>query len=71
MHLIKMIRKKNPDANDENIDILLDEYMEQEQVVAGIDNDTYDMSNMGEDYQDGVGDEEYCNYRGEEVDWDC
>jgi len=67
----KMIRKKNPDANDENIDILLDEYMEQEQVVAGIDNDTYDMSNMGEDYQDGVGDEGYCNYGGEEVDWDC
>ena len=68
----KMIRKKNPDANDENIDILLDEYMDQEQVVAGIDADAYDMSNMGEDYQDGVGDEGYCNnYRAEEIDWDC
>jgi hypothetical protein len=67
----KMIRKKNPDANDENIDVLLEEYMEQQGVEAGIDADTYDMSNMGEDYQDGVGDEGYCNYGGEEVDWDC
>ena len=67
----KIIRKKNPDANDDNIDILIDEYMEQEQMVAGIDADTYDMSNMGEDYQDGVGDEGYCNYGVEEVDWDC
>jgi hypothetical protein len=67
----KMIRKKNPDANDENIDILLEEYMDQEQVVAGIDGDTYDMSHMGEDYQDGVGDEGYCNYGVEDIDWDC
>jgi hypothetical protein len=67
----KMIRKKNPDANDENIDILLQEHMEEEQVVAGIDNDTFDMTNMGEDYQDGVGDGDYCNYGAEEVDWDC
>jgi len=67
----KTIRKKNPDANDENIDVLLEEYMEQQGVETGIDADTYDMSNMGEDYQDGVGDEGYCNYGGEEVDWDC
>ena len=26
----KKIRKNNPDANDENIDVLLDEYMEQQ-----------------------------------------
>ena len=67
----KMIRKKNPDANDDNIDILLDEYMDQEHAVAGIEADTYDMSNMGEDYQDGIGDEGYCNYGAEEIDWDC
>jgi len=67
----KIIRKKNPDANDENIDVLLEEYMEQQGAEAGIDADTYDMSHMGEDYQDGVGDEERCNYGVEEVDWDC
>ena len=67
----KMIRKKNPDANDDNIDILLDEYMEEQQMVAGIEEDVYDMSNMGENYQDGIGDEGTCNYGYEEVDWDC
>ena len=62
------IRKTNVDANDENIDILLDERMEQEQVDAEIDAEVYDMEYMNEDYQDGntdgVGDpeEDYDDY---------
>ena len=47
------IRKTNVDANDENIDILLDEHMEQQQVDAEIDAEVYDMEYMNEDYWDG------------------
>lgn len=47
------IRLKNKDATDENIDILLDEYMEQRQTEAGIEDDAYDMSHLNEDYYDG------------------
>jgi hypothetical protein len=63
------IRKKNGDANDENIDILLGEYMEQQQVDAEIDEEAYDMEFMNETYfdgnTDGVGapEEEYDDYQ--------
>jgi DNA-binding protein H-NS len=63
------IRKKNADANDENIDILLDEYLEQEAVDNDIDNEAYDMEFMNETYfdgnTDGVGapEEEYDDYQ--------
>jgi NADH:ubiquinone oxidoreductase subunit 5 (subunit L)/multisubunit Na+/H+ antiporter MnhA subunit len=53
------------------IDVLLEEYMEQQVTVDGIEEDAYDMSNIGEDYQDGFGAEGVCNYDGEIVDWDC
>lgn len=65
------IRRKNADANDENIDILLEEYMEQNNVDRGIDEEAYDMSFMGETYfdgnTDGVGapEEEYDDYENE------
>jgi hypothetical protein len=63
------IRKKNADANDENIDILLDEYMEQQEVEAEIDAEAYDMEYMNEEFlngnTDGVGapEEEYDDYQ--------
>jgi hypothetical protein len=65
----RIVRKKNPDANDENIDILLDEYMEQQQNNNDMDEDAYDMKEMTEDYTDG---NYYARneYSGEEVDWD-
>jgi len=47
------IRKKNIDANDENIDILLEDYREQQEVDRAIDDEVYDMSYMGESYFDG------------------
>ena len=65
------IRRKNADANDENIDILMEEYMEQNNVERGIDEEAYDMSFMGETYfdgnTDGVGapEEEYDDYENE------
>jgi hypothetical protein len=49
----KKIRKKNKDANDENIDILMDEYLEQRQANADIDADAYGMSHLGEGWYDG------------------
>lgn len=49
----KKIRKKNKDANDENIDILMDEYLEQRQAAADIDADAYDMGHLGETWNDG------------------
>jgi DNA-binding protein H-NS len=63
------IRKNNVDANDENIDILLDEHLEQQRVEAEIDAEVYDMEYMNEDFfngnTDGVGapEEEYHDYQ--------
>ena len=49
----RKIRRKNKDATDENIDILVDEYLEQRQVDDDIENDAFDMGYLGEDYYDG------------------
>jgi hypothetical protein len=62
------IRKKNADATDENIDILLDDYMEQQQVEDEIEYEAYDMGYLNETYYDGNNDgieapeEEYDDY---------
>ena len=67
----RKIRRKNKDAGDENIDILVDEYLEQRQVDRDIENDAYDMSGLGETYFDGGFDgvdapeEEYEDYEQE------
>jgi hypothetical protein len=64
----KNIRKNNRDANDENMDILLDEYMEQSNVEKEIDDEAYDMDYINEDFFDGNTDgagapeEEYDDY---------
>jgi hypothetical protein len=63
------IRRKNPGANDENIDILLDDYIEQQQIDQEIDDEVYDMEFMNETFwdgnTDGVGapEEEYDDYQ--------
>jgi hypothetical protein len=49
----RRIRKKNKYAIDENIDILVDEYLEQKQLENDIDQDAYDMSFLNESYYDG------------------
>jgi len=65
------IRKNNKDATDENIDILLDDYMNEKQTELDIENDAYDMKHMGETYWDGNTDgidapeEEYSDYEEE------
>ena len=65
------IRQKNANANDENIDILLDEYMEQRIVDDEIDAEANDMEFMNETYYDGNTDgvgapeEEYDDYNEE------
>jgi hypothetical protein len=48
------IRAKNKNATDENIDILVDEYMEQEKVNRVIDDDAYNLDDLTESFYDGV-----------------
>jgi hypothetical protein len=65
------IRKNNKNATDENIDILLDDYMNEKQTELEIENAAYDMKHMGETYWDGNTDgidapeEEYSDYEEE------
>ena len=64
----KNIRKKNRDAADDNINMLIDEQIEQQRIEDEIDADAYDMEYMNEDYWDGNVDgsgapeEEYNDY---------
>ena len=68
----KKIRQSNPDANDENIDILLDEYMEQQELDNQLDDEANDMRDITEDYTDGQHYTalETTGYGDELVDWD-
>lgn len=64
----RKIRQKNKDATDENIDILVDEYLEQQQIENEIDDDAYDIGYLNETYYDGnftgidAPEEEYDDY---------
>jgi hypothetical protein len=64
----RKIRRKNTDANDENIDMLVDDYFEEAEVSDMIDGEDNDMSYMDENYFDGNTDgfsapeEEYEEY---------
>jgi hypothetical protein len=49
----RKIRRKNKDVGDENIDILIDEYLEERRDAADIDADAYGLDYLGEDYYDG------------------
>ena len=64
----RTIRRKNKDATDSNIDILLDDFMDQEQMNAEINDEANDMGYMNEDFYNGNTDgveapeEEYEDY---------
>jgi len=47
------IRKKNKNVNDENIDMMMDDYFEQQQNDAEIDDEVYGMEYMNEDFFNG------------------
>jgi hypothetical protein len=49
----RKIKRKNKDVTDENIDILVDEYLEEKQMAADIDTDAYDLEYLGQDFDDG------------------
>ena len=49
----RKIRKKNKDANDDNIDMMVQEYMEQQEIDRDIDEDAYDISYLNEAFYDG------------------
>jgi hypothetical protein len=64
----RKIRGKNKDISDENIDMLIDDYLEQKTIDAEIDKDAYDMEYLNETFYDGNFDgieapeEEYEDY---------
>lgn len=64
----KNIRKKNKNVTDDNIDQLMEDYMEQNEIDQDIEREVNDMEYMNEDYwdgnTDGVGapEEEYDDY---------
>ena len=49
----RKIRESNADANDENIDILIDEFIEQQEADKQMDDEANDMRDITEDYTDG------------------
>jgi hypothetical protein len=57
------IRRNNLDANDANIDVLLDDYRQEQQDNADIENEAYDMRYLRNNYYDGntdgMGEPEY------------
>jgi DNA-binding protein H-NS len=65
----RTIRKNNSDATDENIDMLVEDYLEQQEIDNDIDNEAYDMGYLNETFYDGNTDgvsapeEEYDDYQ--------
>ena len=49
----KIIRQKNRDITDENVDQYIDDYNEERENDREIDEEAYDMSYLNEDYYDG------------------
>ena len=68
----RMIRRKNVGANDEDIGVLVEDYMDQQNIDREIDDEVNDMGYMNETYfdgnTDGVGapEEEYDDYQQDE-----
>jgi hypothetical protein len=64
----RKIRSKNKNVNDENLDILVDDYLEQQAIDDEIDRDAYGMEYLNEAFYDGNFDgvdapeEEYEDY---------
>jgi hypothetical protein len=56
----KVKQKFKDVANDQNMDILMEDYLDEMEVEQGVEEDEYNMSRMTEDYMDGFydGDED-------------
>ena len=53
----KQVRKKFKDvANDQNIDMLMEDHYDEMEVEQGVEEDEYNMGRMTEDYRDGDND---------------
>jgi hypothetical protein len=58
----KKIRETNPDSNDGNIDLLVGDYMEEQDNARGIEDDAYGSYDpYGSDDNDGYDNDEYDN----------
>lgn len=64
----RKIRQTNPDANNENMDILMNEYMEQQELDKQLDDEADDMRDITEDYMDGNHYTSLENAEGNELD---
>jgi hypothetical protein len=49
----RKIRSKNKDVNDDNIDIFLEDYMEQQREEIDIEDEAYDIGYLNEAFYDG------------------
>ena len=58
----KIIKKKNKNITNQNVDQYLDDYLEEIDADEEAEKDAYDMSNMIEDYDDG-------NFEGDELEY--
>jgi hypothetical protein len=64
----KVIRKKNKNVSEDDIDYMVEDYMEQQAIDREIEDEVYDMEYMNEDFfngnTDGIGapEEEYDDY---------
>jgi hypothetical protein len=64
----KQIRKKNKNVTDDNIDLLMDDYFEEQQLDNEINDEAYDIEYLNDDFMDGNFDgtgapeEEYDDY---------
>jgi len=61
------LRRKNKNIGDD-MDVLVDDFIENQEVENEIEREEYDMTNMGSNYQDG-NDFYEIGPNGEEVDW--
>jgi hypothetical protein len=59
--------RKNKKYNGEKGNLDMDDFIEDAENAAAIEQDAYDMTNMREDYMDG--DDLYTTLQGEEIDW--
>jgi hypothetical protein len=66
----KIIRQKNKNASDEEVEQMLEDYQEEQEVNREIDDDVYSLDNLNEDFHNGnndgvggVGEEDFEDYQ--------
>ena len=50
----KTVKQNNPDLEDDDLDMAIDDYLETMDTSQVIEDEAYDISDMNEDYTDGI-----------------